>query len=87
MNAGRELTVFDEYYQFRRQLVDALERDLLGPGSPGEVIADPPITKYIAGVLFPRDSDRTTLLRTWARMPLPQKLTRMTPSRGTRPSR
>lgn len=51
--------MFDEYYQFRHQLVDALERDLLGPGSPGEVIADPPITKYIAGVLFPRDSDRT----------------------------
>ena len=51
--------MFDEYYQFRHQLVDALERDLLGPGSPDEVIADPPITKYIAGVLFPRDSDRT----------------------------
>ena len=52
------LTVLDEYYQFRRHLVDALERDLLGPGSPDEVITDPPTTKYIAGVLFPRDSDR-----------------------------
>jgi hypothetical protein len=51
--------VLDEYYQFRRHLVDALERDLLGPESPGEVIADPPITKYIAGVLFPRDSERS----------------------------
>lgn len=51
--------MLDEYYQFRRHLVDALERDLLGPGSPDEVIADPPITKYLAGVLFPRDSDRT----------------------------
>jgi hypothetical protein len=51
--------VLDEYYQFRRHLVDALERDLLGPESPDEVITDPPITKYIAGVLFPRDSDRS----------------------------
>ena len=50
--------MLDEYYQFRRHLVDALERDLLGPGSPDEVITDPPATKYIAGVLFPRDSDR-----------------------------
>ena len=51
--------MLDEYYQFRRHLVDALERDLLGPESPDEVITDPPITKYIAGVLFPRDSDRS----------------------------
>ncbi len=50
--------MFDEYYRFRRLLVDALERDLLGPGSPDEVIADPPTTKYIAGVLFPQDADR-----------------------------
>ena len=52
------MTVLDEYYQFRRHLVDSLERDLLGPESPDEVITDPPTTKYIAGVLFPRDSDR-----------------------------
>ncbi len=51
--------MLDEYYQFRRHLVDALERDLLGPESPDETIIDPPITKYIAGVLFPRDSDRS----------------------------
>ena len=51
--------MLDEYYQFRRHLVDALERDLLGPEAPDEVITDPPTTKYIVGVLFPRDSDRT----------------------------
>ena len=50
--------MLDEYYQFRRHLVDALERDLLGPESPDEVITDPPTTKYIAGVLFPRNADR-----------------------------
>ena len=54
----RGLTMLDEYYQFRRQLVDALERDLLGPEADDEVIAGPPTMKYIVGVLFPRDSDR-----------------------------
>ena len=50
--------MLDEYYQFRRNLVDALERDLLGPGTNDEVITGPPTMKYIVGVLFPRDSDR-----------------------------
>ena len=47
--------MLDEYYQFRRNLVDVLERDLLGPGADEEVIAGPPTMKYVAGVLFPRD--------------------------------
>jgi hypothetical protein len=51
--------VLDDYYKFRSYIVGALERDLLGPESPDEIITDPPITKYIAGVLFPRDSDRS----------------------------
>lgn len=50
--------MLDEYYQFRRNLVDALERDLLGPRAEDEVITGPPTMTYIAGVLFPRDSDR-----------------------------
>ena len=50
--------MLDEYYQFRRHLVDALERDLLGPGADDEVITGPPTMRYIVGVLFPRDSDR-----------------------------
>ena len=45
--------MLDEYYQFRRHLVDALERDLLGPGSDDEVITGPPTMRYIVGVLFP----------------------------------
>src|ERR1035441_3596537 len=48
-----------EYYQFRQHLVEALERDLLGPGADDEVITGPPTLRYIVGVLFPRDSDRT----------------------------
>jgi hypothetical protein len=51
--------VLDDYYQFRRNLVYVLERDLLGPAAEDEVINDPPTMKYIAGVLFPRDADRT----------------------------
>lgn len=48
-----------EYYQFRKHLVDALERDLLGPGAVDELITGPPTMRYIVGVLFPRDSDRS----------------------------
>ena len=48
--------MFEEHYDFRRRLVEALERDLMGPSSPDEVIGDPPITRYVAGVLFPRDA-------------------------------
>lgn len=48
--------MFDDYYDFRRRVVDALERDVLGPESSDETITDPPTTKYISGVLFPSDS-------------------------------
>ncbi len=51
--------MLDQYYQFRRHLVDALERDLLGPEADDEVITGPPTMKYIVGVLFPRDADRS----------------------------
>lgn len=50
--------MLDEYYEFRRHLVETLERDLLGPESPDEVITDPPTTKYIVGVLFPSNAGR-----------------------------
>jgi hypothetical protein len=48
--------VLDDYYDFRARLVEALEVDLSGPATADEVIADPPITRYVAGVLFPQDS-------------------------------
>jgi hypothetical protein len=51
--------MLDEYYRFRRNLVDALELDLRGPGADDEVITGPPTMKYIVGVLFPRDSERS----------------------------
>jgi hypothetical protein len=49
--------VFDEYYDFRSALVDAVERDLMGPSAPDETITDAPITRYISGILFPQDAD------------------------------
>lgn len=49
---------FDEHYAFRDELVTRLEHDLIGPvGSSTEVIADPPITKYAAGILFPQSEN------------------------------
>lgn len=44
---------FDDYYDFRKTLVDCLVMDVLGPSSESEVIDDPPITRYVTGILFP----------------------------------
>lgn len=43
-------------YGFRSELVGHLRRDLVGPGSEEEVISDPPVTRYAAGVLYPQDA-------------------------------
>lgn len=46
-----------ERYAFRRELVDAVVADLVGPaGEVDETLSDPPITRYIVGVLYPRDA-------------------------------
>ena len=47
---------FEEHYAFRTRLVEAVVRDLIGPQDPGEVetISDPPLTRYISGILFPQ---------------------------------
>ncbi|MET7645734.1 helicase-related protein [Streptomyces sp. NPDC005426] len=43
------------HYVVREALVAQLRRDLLGPGTPDEILTqDPPITAYPIGVLFPR---------------------------------
>lgn len=47
---------FDDYYDFRERLVDFVRRDLVGYDTADEIIGDPPITKYAAGILFPLDS-------------------------------
>jgi hypothetical protein len=47
---------FAGHYDFRNRLVDALVRDLIGPQQPGEIeiISDPPLTRYISGILYPQ---------------------------------
>src|ERR1035438_7934228 len=47
---------FAGHYDFRNRLVDALVRDLIGPQQPDEVeiISDPPLTRYISGILYPQ---------------------------------
>ena len=48
---------YDAFYAFRDGLEQRVELDLIGPaGGPEEVIQDPPITQYVAGVLYARDS-------------------------------
>ena len=49
--------MYEAHYAFRDQVVEALERDLMGPGAPDEVIGDPPITRYVAGILFPQGGE------------------------------
>ena len=45
-----------EQYGFRDDLVDELINDLVGPAEgPGEVITDPPLDRYVSGVLWPAD--------------------------------
>lgn len=46
----------DEYYDFRRELADAVIRDILGPTASDEIIEDKPLTRYGAGVLYAQNS-------------------------------
>ncbi|WP_433697737.1 helicase-related protein [Nocardiopsis sp. CA-288880] len=53
------MTAHDEHYMFRSELVEQLQRDLLGPvGGDQEVLSDAPLTTYLTGVLFPRRAKR-----------------------------
>ena len=47
---------FSGHYGFRNRLVEALVRDLIGPQQSDEVetISDPPLTRYISGILYPQ---------------------------------
>lgn len=39
--------------RFRDDLIDYLRRELVGPESPTEVLAESPCRRYVAGILFP----------------------------------
>ncbi|GLZ08896.1 DNA helicase [Actinomadura sp. NBRC 104412] len=52
-----------DHYRFRSELVERLQRDLLGPvGGDAEILSDAPITTYATGVLFPRRDNEEDLL-------------------------
>jgi len=40
----------------RQKILDAVRQDLIGPGSPEEVLNEIPTSSYIAGLLYPADS-------------------------------
>ena len=46
-----------EQYAVRGRLVADLERDLMGPVEDLESITDPPITRYLTGVLYPQSTE------------------------------
>ncbi|MEI6234148.1 MAG: helicase-related protein [Planctomycetota bacterium] len=51
---------FNPFYACRDELLKAVVRDLVGPQEadpPEEILTDPPITRYISGILFPRDPE------------------------------
>lgn len=37
----------------RREMVDEIERDLIGPYEANEILTEPPLLSYMAGILFP----------------------------------
>lgn len=47
-----------EKYRFREEMVEALEKDLIGPGGgANEVIGEEPLSRYIVGALWPQPAD------------------------------
>src|SRR5262249_53540317 len=59
MTSQPAASTFAPFYWFRESLVDAVERDLAGPSDIFETISDPPLTKYIIGILYPQSEDET----------------------------
>ena len=41
----------------RREMIDELERDLIGPSETDEMLAEPPLDFYMAGILYPTIAD------------------------------
>ena len=51
-----EPMAFEQHYAFRSKAIEAVIKDLIGPSAPEEVLDDPPITRYAAGILYARRS-------------------------------
>ena len=50
------MSILEDQYAFRAELLKALRQDLVGPKAAEEAITDAPITTYAVGVLFPQHS-------------------------------
>src|SRR5690606_1251011 len=46
-------SILEDQYAFRDQMVEALERDLIGPVQEQEVLDENPLDRYLMGVLYP----------------------------------
>ena len=70
------MTIHDEHYTFRNQLVERLQQDLLGPaGGEAEILSDAPLTTYVTGVLFPaRKSDPDPIMAEQGELDLDARL-------------
>lgn len=44
----------NRYQDFRQELIDFIQKDVVGPFSEDEIVDDAPATKYSAGILFPQ---------------------------------
>lgn len=53
------MTLFDQQYAFRTELMRRVKRDLIGPENASEIetIADPPLTRYLMGMLYPTTAE------------------------------
>jgi hypothetical protein len=46
--------LFEEQLQARASMVERIRRDLSGPVDPDEVLEEPPLDKYMIGILYPK---------------------------------
>lgn len=54
------MSEYGEHYRFREAILAGLRRDVFGPpavDNESEVLTDPPVTTYVAGILFPRTEE------------------------------
>lgn len=46
---------YSEFYRARQTILDILEKDLIGPVTPDEVIDEPPLSYYAMGKIYPNE--------------------------------
>jgi hypothetical protein len=51
------VTILEDCYAFRAEMVARLEKDLLGPEKADELLDDFPLERYVVGILYPSTDD------------------------------